>query len=201
MNFRNQKKIVIIEPSLVIRHGIKALIEDNSAELSVIGDYRDMPSFIGDNMPDSAFDIILINPSVINFYQQFNVRNLFSDYPDMVIVAILYGYVDSETLNSFDGALDIYDDGEKMEKKLTRITRKHRNYQNIYRDDISEREKEIIVSIAKGMSNKEIADKHSISIHTVISHRKNITRKTGIKAVSGLTVYALFNNLVAEDDL
>ena len=46
------------------------------------------------------------------------------------------------------------------------------------------------------MMNKEIADRLSISIHTVITHRKNITRKTGIKTVAGLTVYALLNHLL-----
>ena len=43
---------------------------------------------------------------------------------------------------------------------------------------------------------KEIADMFNISIHTVISHRRNITRKTGIKTVAGLTVYAILNNLI-----
>jgi regulator of cell morphogenesis and NO signaling len=61
---------------------------------------------------------------------------------------------------------------------------------------LSQREKEILSCVAKGMLNKEIADHLNISIHTVITHRKNITRKTGIKTVSGLTVYALLNNLV-----
>ena len=50
--------------------------------------------------------------------------------------------------------------------------------------------------VAKGMLNKEIADQENISIYTVITHRKNITRKTGIKTVAGLTVYALLNNLI-----
>jgi regulator of cell morphogenesis and NO signaling len=63
-------------------------------------------------------------------------------------------------------------------------------------EELSDREKEILVSVAKGMLNKEIADQYNISIHTVISHRKNITRKTGIKTVAGLTVYALLNNLI-----
>ena len=54
----------------------------------------------------------------------------------------------------------------------------------------------LLVSVAKGMINKEIADQYNISIHTVISHRKNITRKTGIKTVAGLTVYAILNNLI-----
>ena len=64
------------------------------------------------------------------------------------------------------------------------------------REDLSAREKEILVSVAKGLLNKEIADKHHISINTVITHRKNITHKTGIKTVPGLTAYAILNNLI-----
>ncbi|MBR4740455.1 MAG: hemerythrin domain-containing protein [Bacteroidales bacterium] len=63
-------------------------------------------------------------------------------------------------------------------------------------EELSAREKEILVCVAKGMLNKEIADHCNISIYTVITHRKNITRKTGIKTVAGLTVYALLNNLI-----
>lgn len=66
---------------------------------------------------------------------------------------------------------------------------------------LSEREKEILISVAQGLLNKEIADRHNISINTVITHRKNITRKTGIKTVAGLTVYALLNNLLDITDI
>lgn len=68
----------------------------------------------------------------------------------------------------------------------------------IVEDDnsLSSREKEILVCVAKGMINKEIADALNISVHTVISHRKNISHKTGIKTVAGLTVYALLNHLL-----
>ena len=62
--------------------------------------------------------------------------------------------------------------------------------------ELSAREKEILVCVAKGMLNKEIAYKLNLSIYTVITHRKNITRKIGIKTVAGLTVYALLNNLI-----
>lgn len=64
------------------------------------------------------------------------------------------------------------------------------------KETLSEREKEILVGVATGMLNKEIADKYNISIHTVITHRKNITRKTGVKSIAGLTVYALLNGLI-----
>lgn len=63
-------------------------------------------------------------------------------------------------------------------------------------EELSDREKEILISVAQGLLNKEIADRHNISINTVITHRKNITRKTGIRTVAGLTVYAILNNLI-----
>ena len=71
-------------------------------------------------------------------------------------------------------------------------------YQEETQEDstLSSREEEILVCVAKGMINKEIADHLNISVHTVISHRKNISRKTGIKTVAGLTVYAILNNLL-----
>ena len=67
--------------------------------------------------------------------------------------------------------------------------------------ELSNREIDVLVSVAKGMTNKEISDLLSISVHTVITHRKNIVKKTGIKSVAGLTVYALLNNLVEESEI
>lgn len=63
-------------------------------------------------------------------------------------------------------------------------------------DALSEREKEILVCVAKGLINKEIADELNISVNTVITHRRNITHKIGIRSIPGLTVYAILNNLV-----
>ena len=65
----------------------------------------------------------------------------------------------------------------------------------------TERELDILREITSGDTNQEIADRLNISIHTVMSHRKNITHKTGIKSVAGLTVYALLNNLVDQNDM
>ncbi len=61
---------------------------------------------------------------------------------------------------------------------------------------LGEREKEVIVSLVQGMTNKEIADHLCISINTVITHRRNIARKLQIHSVAGLTIYAIVNNLV-----
>ncbi len=67
--------------------------------------------------------------------------------------------------------------------------------------ELSERERQTLAALARGMSNKEIADKLNISTHTVISHRKNIIRKTGIKTAQGLTLYAYLNDLITLKDL
>ena len=63
-------------------------------------------------------------------------------------------------------------------------------------ESISEREKEIIVCLVQGMSNKEIASHLFISVNTVITHRRNIVRKLQIHSLAGLTIYAIVNNLI-----
>lgn len=65
--------------------------------------------------------------------------------------------------------------------------------------DLSAREIEVLTLVTKGLINKEIADKLNISLTTVISHRKNITEKLGIKSVSGLTIYAVMHGYVEAD--
>lgn len=67
--------------------------------------------------------------------------------------------------------------------------------------DLSPREIEVLILITKGFINKEIADKLSISLTTVISHRKNITEKLGIKSASGLAVYAVMHGYIEADSI
>lgn len=63
-------------------------------------------------------------------------------------------------------------------------------------DELSEREKEVLTLVVQGLLNKEIADKLHLSLHTVVSHRKNIARKLNIHSTAGLTIYAIVNHLV-----
>lgn len=63
-------------------------------------------------------------------------------------------------------------------------------------NELTRREVDVLRLVAMGHSNKEIADKLFISVHTVITHRKNITEKLGIKSISGLTVYAIINQII-----
>jgi DNA-binding NarL/FixJ family response regulator len=192
-----KKRIVVIDASPVVRQGMKTLLEEGS-NFAVAGLYPDLPSFQNARERSEAFDILLMNPTVVHPYKPFSVRKLFPDVPDALFVAIYGGYADRDTLSGFDGMLSVYHDGPTLRKHLERMlkTMENRGENHVANVDLSDREKEILVSIANGLTNKEIADKHFISIHTVVSHRKNITRKIGIKTVSGLTIYAVLNNLI-----
>ncbi len=67
--------------------------------------------------------------------------------------------------------------------------------------ELSTREKEIIVCVVKGLTNKEIAEELCISAHTVITHRRNIASKLQIHSTAGLTIYAIVNKLVELSDI
>ena len=67
--------------------------------------------------------------------------------------------------------------------------------------ELTAREIEVLALVVKGFINKEIADRLNISLTTVISHRKNITEKIGIKSVSGLTIYAVMHGYVEADQI
>ena len=99
--------------------------------------------------------------------------------------------VNGETVPQLSGmpTLNIYQDEQNLAKNILQL----RQYGNQYRQI------EVLVLITKGLINKEIADKLNISLTTVISHRKNITEKLGIKSVSGLTIYAVMHGYVEAD--
>ena len=68
-------------------------------------------------------------------------------------------------------------------------------------EQLSEREKEIVVCVAKGLSNKEIADTLCLSVNTVTTHRRNIARKLQIHSAAGITIYAIVNKLVTLNEV
>lgn len=197
VNNKKHYRIILIEPSAMIAAGFQELIKiHREFEIAtVVADCYHYAERIRSLQPD----IIIINPSVIDYQHKTCTENILSG-ADIPLVALVYQYIKPEELKRYRTVIDIGDDRDKIIKKL---------YQAIESaptevsdgNELSEREKEILISVAKGMINKEIAEQHHISIHTVITHRKNITRKTGIKSVSGLTVYALLNNLISMNEV
>lgn len=67
--------------------------------------------------------------------------------------------------------------------------------------ELTQREKTIVRQVSLGKTNKQIAEELFLSTHTVTTHRKNISSKLGIKSVSGLTVYAIVNNIITIEEV
>lgn len=86
---------------------------------------------------------------------------------------------------------------EILRPAMTHVQQQKKPHQMLQdTEELSSRERDVVVQIVKGLSNKEIADVLCISVHTVITHRKNITRKLNIHSTAGLTIYAIVNKLI-----
>lgn len=191
----NRKKIVFIIPSDIVARGFESV-------LSGQGDFLVLDNLVDYSKPMEVRlrildpDVVIVDPAVFDFRSRKDGRLLISELCDATVLALEGPAVTEDVLKQYDGAISLYDDSVGILKKIHSADDSRQPDVASDGDELSAREKEILVCVAQGMLNKEIADKFSLSIYTVITHRKNITRKTGIKTVAGLTVYAILNNLI-----
>ena len=193
------RKVLLIVPSIVVAKGLESIF-DNQGEFEVAGILPDLGRGSETRLRNVEADVIIIDPTVFSYAERSNGRSWLSDNSDAAAVALQTGLNDEETLRQFDETISLYDEPTAIIRKLRTAVEGRQESAKGDGEELSSREKEILVCVAKGMLNKEIADQFNISIYTVITHRKNITRKTGIKTVAGLTVYALLNNLIDVGD-
>lgn len=196
----NHKKVLLIIPSKMLARGIEAVLSE-LGEFKVEGILSDLSHASEARLRNMDADVIIIDPIVFDYVSRMSVRSRIAEYSSAAVVMVKTVPMEEEQMKQYDGIIDMYDDPVRVVKKLRQSITLHEETPEADGYDLSSREKEILVCVAKGMLNKEIADFYNISIHTVITHRKNITRKTGIKTVAGLTVYALLNNLIDSGSL
>ena len=191
----NSRKVLLIIPSMVIARGLENVFSD-LGEFEVVGILPDLSRNSETRLKNIDADVIILDPIVFDYTSRTVGRNIISEYSNASVVALQTTLMEEESLKQYDDVIGIYDDATTIIRKLRNALETRQDSPKVDGEELSSREKEILVCVAKGMLNKEIADLYSISIYTVITHRKNITRKTGIKTVAGLTVYALLNNLI-----
>ena len=191
-------KVAIIEPSPIVAEGLASLL-GSCGFMEVVNISRNLRSWVEYGAMRQA-DLVVVGSQVLCGMTQ-PLRVAMEELQGTTVVLLSTTVCDEEVLRWVDGVVNIYDDETTLMRKLRAALEKGET--NAYSDshDLSERERDVLILVAKGMANKEIADRLNISIHTVISHRKNITHKTGIKSVAGLTVYALLNNLLDQSDV
>lgn len=192
-------RVVIAEPSAMVCAGLRAILDEAGG--FVTAGVVTEPSMLDERLRILDADIAIINPSILDFRSSRNLRLSVPSLQEMRVVALVYGVFDDESLRQYDAVIKIVDAPSSIVGRLRRLTETESEHMSDGGYELTDREREILISVARGRTNKEIADEHNISIHTVISHRKNITRKTGIKSVAGLTVYALLNNMIDQNDM
>lgn len=108
----------------------------------------------------------------------------------------------SDPVRKVKESISINDNQELIQLKIDSLISPHfKDQRDPTIPELSDREKTIVKFAATGFTNKEIAEKLFLSTHTVITHRKNISRKLGIKSLSGLTVYAIVNNIINIEEI
>ena len=193
-------RIAIAESSIIIRNGVITTLK-RIPELNVHPLEITSMDALHECMRVHTPDILIVNPS---FGGWFDITAFKEEYQNMHIkcICLLCTVFDSNLLKSYDENFCVYDNVTTIGDKINRL--QHISVEEGIdgeQEALSQREKEIIICVVKGMTNKAIADKLYLSIHTVITHRRNIARKLQIHSPAGLTIYAIVNKLVELQDI
>ena len=189
-------KVVIADNSAIIRAGITTVLKrlpNYTFSTNEISNLETLQMFLRLHTPE----ILLINPLILS---NNTISTIKKEFPKIKTVAILSSFIDSKTLTDFDDTISIFDETDSIITKMDGLLTKNEE-ESTDTEQLSYREKEIIACIVKGMTNKAIADKLSISIHTVITHRRNITKKLQIHSAAGIAIYAIVNKIVEIQDI
>ena len=180
------RSCIIIHQSPVIQNGLNSILQ------SLNVDVREIMS----TCPDSRIirewiDLIVFID--MKYHNMIQAHQVYLKRGKSLIIGLDFSETPQVPPTHFDEVIFKSDNQGEI---ISKIERHLTSLQAGSSKRISSREREILKLVASGNSNKQIAAKLFISIHTVITHRKNITMKLGVKSISGLTLYAIINNII-----
>lgn len=192
------KRIIIIHPSQIIRQGLAAITRSRTnweiietRSCAELAHYRSIRNSSIIAIADAALAQEELASALLPFRASNSVKALYLTQLNPLLAQPSTGDGNFDINASRDHILNLLDHhfgNETIKKNPDSAT-------------LTERERDILKLVALGKSNKEMAHLLSISIHTVITHRKNITEKLNIKSISGLTVYAILNRLIDTENI
>lgn len=189
-------KYIIAEDTFLLREGLKSIL--NSYPNVSLQEEGEVDHILENAKHFEEAQLLFVNIDHLSTTNFLKLKHLSKHF---TIKLIALSAEDNFSLDkiTFTTEISFSESKESVTEKLDSLIKP--NIKDSENTNLSDREKNILKHIAQGCTNNEIAEKLFISSHTVMTHRKNITRKLGIKTVSGLTVYALLNNIVHLDEL
>lgn len=193
-------RIAIAETSVIIRGGLTAALKRlPNVKVQPI-EFLSVEA-LSDCLRTQYPEMLIVNPT---FGDYFDVNKFREETAGKKIrlIALVSSFVDASLLTKYDESISIFDDLDILSKKIHGLLNLASGEEELdNQETLSQREKEIVICVVKGMTNKEIAENLFLSIHTVITHRRNISKKLQIHSAAGLTIYAIVNKLVTLNDV
>ena len=186
---------IVVEKSYLIRKGIVSII--NRIDKAFVIKELESIDRINTELQEHQPDYLVLNPNLIPHKSDHLNFHLNYDLEEKGIALLTVPPYRKGLHDKFILRIDIHETKENIINKIKSLMDSDEaEIKTQNSSGLSDREKTILAEVARGLTNKEIADKLFLSAHTVITHRKNITNKLGIKTISGLTIYAILNKLV-----
>lgn len=189
---RHKINIACLETSDILYEGITNILMRTAYHclFSRAGDLSELAELLQNN----DFRMVIVNPATVqNRFSEF--EKLRRKNPSLFWVVISYSFVEPSVMELFPYVISISESRGAIVRKFESIINKCR-FDEPVREELTSRERDVLIHLVNGESNKEISDNLNISIHTVISHRRNIVRKTKIKSPSGLAIYAVTSGII-----
>lgn len=188
------KKVIVVSNAFLLSAGIENLALELSSML-VDHVYNGSEKNLYEKLIGHKPEYIIIDPESVSELLIPLLRKL-NEEKDIKVIGLVSSKTNNNIISRFKFTLNIQNNKYKLVEALQKIVGKEEYNKSDNEQILSKRETEILRHLTLGLTNQDIADKLFLSVHTVMTHRKKITRKLGIKSLSGLTVYALMNNLV-----
>lgn len=181
-------KVAIVDSATIVAEGIAAILS-RSPRAEVVGIYRHIAE-IESIIATARVDVVVAS---VAQYHEIEATTSLNNIP---VVGMQSSLSEEDIVRRFNATITLYTSAEDVERIVAEAAEQPSEHNISESHELSDRERDVLVLVARGFTNKEIASELNISPHTVISHRKNIVHKTGIRSVAGLTVYAVLNKLV-----
>lgn len=175
------KCIGVLVASPFIAEGVKVLIRNISGAVISVGPWVDGNG----EMPEVVVSDIFMRSQCP---------------PGSKVIGVLVQVVPEDTMRLFDDTVTLYDDPSELCRKIKNLFAPDHLHDS-RGNDLSPREKDVVLLVVKGLSNKEIASQMNVSVNTVMTHRRNIASKLKIHSPAALTIFALATGLVKMEEI